>query len=294
MTPIKAVLLDEFVAALAYPQIVGVTLVLLMWARVLTWEALWFCRCRCHEYVFANTAWSRRRQVTEYLKVSAGCVHRGRRLIEMVCGYIDRLIDKMSETWCPELQKHLQQLSHASREQLLIFCKDLRNRLCTRLRSKYSFVKKPPYIFLAPVGAEMMRLFGHSAVTTVDKARELVLSGLAQRDAVADVVSLDRVTRRLSVGSDNPHAVALEAFARGDVDQLDLSTEVLLRDYSLGKVITIATEGAHGQIKIYLAKKVPVFSLRRCRRRRRRRRRFSGMSKFMSFMFTLLIWESMS
>jgi hypothetical protein len=84
----------------------------------------------------------------------------------------------------------------------------------------------------------------------------LVRKGLQQRDAAPDPQALSTVTRRLSVGADNKHRKALESFGHDGAQHVPIDTEVVLRDYSLGKVITIATEGAHGLIHIYLKKKV--------------------------------------
>ena len=97
---------------------------------------------------------------------------------------------------------------------------------------KYYFLKNAPYVFLAPLGADS-RFCGGRPYITLDQARQLVQSGLAQRDKAAITNSLDRVTVRLTVGKDNPHVQALEDFSAAECDVLPLKTRVLLRDYSL-------------------------------------------------------------
>ena len=119
---------------------------------------------------------------------------------------------------------------------------------------------EPPYIYLGGVGY----LLGECSKA---KSQALVRSGLQQRDAAVasgDADRLHKVTHRLSVSqtgqSPNPHQLALEAFASTSVDSpdcnLELDTAVVLRDYTLGKVVTRKTEAQHALIGMYQAKKV--------------------------------------
>eukprot|EP00928_Gymnodinium_smaydae_P033028 TRINITY_DN2376_c0_g1_i2.p1 TRINITY_DN2376_c0_g1~~TRINITY_DN2376_c0_g1_i2.p1 ORF type:complete len:572 (-),score=68.26 TRINITY_DN2376_c0_g1_i2:377-2092(-) len=240
-------LIDSFADALTYIELRGVVCCLVDVTRGVDNEGRWMLGCFCHQHILDDVSMPLRKRLSKYESESAGCVMKGRRLVEVVCGHIDSMLGRLANLECPVLKKYLEHESPEVGNIIVRFKDDLIKRLVPRLDEKFSFRRQAPYLYLAAVGPSL-------GICNLQRAKELVKKGLEHRDAMivkGGVDSLNRVTVRLSVGEQNQHRIDLERFVGAQNDEeLAGETRVLIRDYSYGKVVSRKTEAVHGNIKL--------------------------------------------
>jgi hypothetical protein len=169
----------------------------------------------------------------------------------MVCGHIGRMLSRLSATSCAKYEAYIGTCPVELSSRLNEFSLRLNLKLVARLRLKFEYLNQTPIILIGGIGY----LHGHCSKA---ESQDLVREGLKQRDdavRAGRTACLHRVARKLSL-DDGEYSRCLEAFVASEEGEIDDTTHVCLRDYSLGKVVTRKTEAAHAHIKSHIGKKV--------------------------------------
>ena len=255
MTTLKNRLFFDVSAALGLDNLLGLTMTLLCRAKRLTRETRWFGGCRDHEYLLQDRSVAPNIRLRRYSVQAKGCWQQGRRLLEMVAGHVDTMLNGLGSVTDPMLDAYMAGCGPLEAAACIGFGQRLDTQLVVRLRLKFSFVFQVPCLFFCAIAHEQ-------GICSVEEARVKVRKGLQLRDtAIRNGRSniLDGVTLRLACGADNGFRRDLERFANSEIDNVSRDLAILLRDYCLGKVVTRKTEGMHGLIKGVQARKVMCF-----------------------------------
>lgn len=246
---IHVALLHSVQKALGCPLLLRCTMTLAAVSEAVGRQATWFEGCKCHEHILLCDG-PRCRLVAKYQSASAKCWRKGRRLVELVCGHVDRMCENLIGADSKRLRIYLAGCQAALRTELLEMATSMKNTMVMVLKLKYDFLRHTPYRLLGAIGDEY-------AGMPLASSRRYVADCLAERDAALEgdrKERLHRVAHFLTVGENNVVRQQLEVFARGTAP-LGREAKWELEQYSLAMVATRRVESVHSHIKSWQRKK---------------------------------------
>ena len=248
-------LITRVAAALKWHLLHGFTKLFVLVAWAVRLNASWLEGCWCHDWILENGHGSYYDRLRRYRKASHDCIWKGCRMVDLVCGGVDRMCNQVTHASTKAWRDFLVACDDWQRGILLQRETSLKFNIVENWRQKLDYVHHIPYKFLGALGHLYSRW-------TLEQSKRCVRECLHERDAaLRQEAFLHRVSVRLSV-TDGPIKTDLEAFplcqgALGKAAHWDLL------QYALGKVITRRVEADHSHIKMW-QRKIRHFSVALC------------------------------